>query len=64
MYCRNLQYPINLFPEGETKDDNTGAATVGGSCTLLVFVDNLDAWVYALQLFFEFRDKKTGKILR
>jgi hypothetical protein len=55
----------SFFPEGETKDDNTGdSATVGRSCTLLVFVDNLDAWMYALQLFFEFRDKKTGKLIR
>ena len=54
-----------FYPEGETKNGGTEDTTaVGRSCTLVVFVDNLEAWMYGLQLFFEFRDNKTGKLLR
>ena len=68
--CVIGQYNIkNNFFDDEIKvsqenGENASNVTDGGERILTIFVDNLDAWMYSLKIFFEIRDSKTGKLLR
>ena len=53
------------FFGAETSETGTeGVQTVEGERKLTIFVDNLNAWMYGLKIFFEIRDASTGKMIR